>query len=178
MNLPPTYYDVMLGRELDRPMVEAARADILQMKGVGPFSSTGDFSTHFDAYMEHVHERVGFDTQQRLQAMGVYSPSEIEAAVNQFFDSPDFKRLLYCKHVDYLTLVNFELFGRKTFYLNPNLIDQLAITDLEVESEFLRLPFDSCLFVLTGTTALRALYSVGKRPDEEIDFPNAGKCFR
>ncbi len=177
MNLPPTYYDVLINREIDRSLVIAARKDIEENREGGPFLSTDAFSKHFDQYAQELHEQVGYNIQKELQSAGVSSPSQIENRVNTFFDSPDFKKMLYLKTLDYLTLVNFELFGKKTFYISTNLAEQLAITDLEIDSEFLKLPFDSCLFVLSGHTALRALYVTENRPDSVIDFKTPVSVF-
>lgn len=175
--LPVTYYDVLVSRQLDEPLVKAVRRDVSVISGKGPYVSTDDFSQNFGQYIDYVKQNLGQDIQNQLLASGITSPAEVAHYVSSFFQSREFKQLLFSKHADYLSLTNFELFGRKIFYLNSNLIDQLAITDLEIDSQFLRLPFPSCLFVVSGSTDLRVSYKIYNKKDEEIDFKTPVSVF-
>lgn len=50
--------------------------------------------------------------------------------------------------------VNFDLHGRKTFWVDEALAFMLAQTDLDIVGRALRLPFPSCAFVLTDRASL------------------------
>jgi len=64
--------------------------------------------------------------------------------------------------MEYMHLLSFELFGRKTFHVRPNLVNRLADTEMNVESATLMLPFPSCMFVYDCQTAREALYAVAE----------------
>jgi hypothetical protein len=55
--------------------------------------------------------------------------------------------LIQTLHSEYLTILNFELFGKKVFYFAPQLVEGLTETELNVEGSLLRLPFPSCAFI-------------------------------
>lgn len=158
MKLSSTYYDVLLKR--DPIMIDFVRKDIAEIKeGSGPFGSSDDYSRYFEDYLADVIERITDDMKLRLYSMGITDSIEAENYIRQFHSSSEFKKLLYAKHSDYLTLTNFELFGKKTFHVSSNLVEHLAHTNLEVDSELLRLPFDSCLFVFGAKTAVNAFHA-------------------
>lgn len=58
----------------------------------------------------------------------------------------------------YYALLNFELFGTKTFYLQDGLVQHLACTEMNVVAPLLELPFPACMFVLTSRESIDALY--------------------
>lgn len=60
---------------------------------------------------------------------------------------------------DYYNCLNFELFGRKTFYFSDALTDNLAATEIEIDSSFLRPPFDCSMFVFTAKSIINAACS-------------------
>lgn len=62
---------------------------------------------------------------------------------------------------DYLSMLNFEKAGRKVFQISSALVDRLAATAMDAPSEYLRLPFPSCLFVIRAPTAIDDLYKIG-----------------
>lgn len=78
--------------------------------------------------------------------------------------SADFEKLLYQAEIDYLTAINFQLFGSKVFAIAPNLVEHLAHTELNVPSEYIRPPFKSCLFVFDDPVSLEAFYRIHHQP--------------
>ncbi len=58
----------------------------------------------------------------------------------------------------YYALLNFELFGAKTFYLQDGLVQHLACTEMNVVASLLELPFPACMFVLTSRESIDAFY--------------------
>ena len=169
MTLPSTYFDVLVKR--DPEMVMYVRKDIKSLQGTQqvPFGSTDDYSQYFEKYISSVTKKVIEYAQNQIYPMGVSSPMEAEKLVNQFYDSEDYKSFMYCKQADYLTLTNFELFGKKSFHISSNLVEHLSQTNLEVDSELLRMPFDSCLFVYGSKTAIRAFHAFDIH-EEVIDY--------
>ncbi len=172
MELPATYYDVLLRR--DPRLFEYLRKDLADRAASEPFGSTDDFSREFENYLHETLERFTNHISDRLTSAGVVSAEEGQAALDQVMASNEVKLLMHAKHADYLAATNFELFGKKTFYVNDNLVQQLAHTSLEIEAEFLRLPFSSCLFVFTSPAVLRAFYAIDKHrqpPGTDMNMP-------
>jgi len=172
MELPATYYDVLARR--DPRLFEHVRKDIANLAASEPFGSTDDFSKQFENYLHETLERFANDVSDRLASAGIVSAAEGQAALDGVMASKEVKLLMHAKHADYLAVSNFELFGKKTFYVNDNLVQQLAHTSLETEAEFLRLPFPSCLFVFTSSVALRAFYAVDRNrrlPEVDMNMP-------
>lgn len=63
---------------------------------------------------------------------------------------------------DYHNILNFEIFDKKTFYFGGNLSEHLLATELSIDSELLRPPFDSCMFVYTSPSVVDAAFSFMK----------------
>lgn len=167
MELPATYYDVLLHR--DPALFEYVRKDIAGLNASHPFGSTDDFSKEFDNYLRYTLQQFADGMSERLNVIGL-AQEEGQAALDEAMASKDVKLLAHARHADYLAVSNFELFGRKTLYVNDNLVHQLAHTSLETEADYLRLPFPSCLFVFTSPLALRALYAIHSTGADDIDL--------
>lgn len=83
-------------------------------------------------------------------------PSKIR---NRYIDTLSF---------EYLHLIRFEKFGRKTFYFDDNLVQRLADTEMNVDVDLLRLPFPSCLFVFDGQSVRDSMHAIsGTDPRNE-----------
>lgn len=61
---------------------------------------------------------------------------------------------------DYHAYLNFELYGRKTFYFSDNITDRLVATELELDPSFLRPPFSSCQYVFTANSIIETAYDI------------------
>lgn len=156
-----TYYDRLKASE---PWMDGyIQRDLDKLRSAlleGPISSPDDYALEgFEGYRLH-KLKVMKDFLQQKAAEGGFPPmseSELNYALSQM---PGFDHIAPGIIWDYMSVLNFELFERKAFYLTNRLIDQLAHTELNAPSEFLRLPFPSCLFVLDGSTAIDALYAM------------------
>lgn len=89
-------------------------------------------------YREQFHEAVRSDTQ-------------LQQEFQTFF-------------IEYCCLINFELSGRKVFYLDGGLVDRLAVTIADAPCELLRLPFPSCFFVIDYPPFLELYELMTKSP--------------
>lgn len=83
----------------------------------------------------------------------------VELVHNQIKGSQEFALLLHGLNQDYHNLLNFELAGKKTFFFNDNLTDHLIATELSVDAELVRTPFDTSLFLFSSQSAIDAAYS-------------------
>lgn len=167
MRLPATYYDVLLRR--DPALFEHARKDLARLNPSHPFASTDDFSEEFEGYLRNTLQSFADDMSERLNAIGLTQELG-QAALDEAMGSKEVKLLAHSRSADYLAVCNFELFGRKTFYVNDNLVHQLAYTSLEIEAENLELPFPACLFLFRSPIALQALYAIHGAKASDIDF--------
>ena len=68
-------------------------------------------------------------------------------------------------------LLNFESFGRKTYYFDDDLVDNLAGTDIDGDPAFVHPPVGSCLFVYTSHRLISYLYEHLHIKDIEASFP-------
>lgn len=71
----------------------------------------------------------------------------------------------------YIFNLNFEAFGRKTFYFHHSLSELLAETELNVNCEDFTLPFNACMFVYDSQFMRDALYAMN---DNAQEVPQAG----
>lgn len=116
MPLATTYYDVLVKR--DPEMLALVRQDIKLLGNIEePYSSTDDYSKYFEEYLETASIKATDDILLMLHSMGITDKIEVENFKRQFRSSSEFRNLLYSKHADYLTLTNFEIFGKKHFIL-------------------------------------------------------------
>lgn len=161
MNLPPTYYDVLLRR--NPVLFECVEKDVAKLRETGddgPFGSTDEFSRHFPEYAEGKTKDLVETFKDNLRKDYGYSEARIEAAVAELANQEYFKKALYSFHADYLTMSNFLLYGRKAFYVADNLAERLIHTELNADCDFLRLPFKCSLFVFTSPAIGDALYAI------------------
>ena len=151
-NLPLTHFDRIrklrpeLWRYLDK---EAVRLNDIGWKGA--VHSVDDIeSPFFESYIT-----VAFNQHINDLALKTNIPSEI--IEREFKQSVHAKLLLQSLNQDYHTLLNFEFFSKKTFYFFDCISENLLGTELNIQSEMIRLPFDSCLLVFQGNAVIDAL---------------------
>jgi hypothetical protein len=172
LRLPITHYDVLKERE---PwlfeIIENNIIDIHQKGVTGPLGLNDDYETGYvEEYTNRKLEVIKSSLQQFALSKGLAPLSEKDLA-EVISRHPDFANLMPAMIADYMSCLNFELFEKKTLYLTGRLIDQLAHTELNAPSEFLKLPFPSCMFVLEGSTALNAMYAIAKTDAPEGNVP-------
>ncbi|MDI7219537.1 hypothetical protein QMN07_18810 [Leptospira santarosai] len=72
---------------------------------------------------------------------------------------------------DYLTILNFEIFNRKTFFISGQLAENLVFTDYNVTGEFLKPPFNCFLLVLNDELTKQLLCNIVKIVVKEYEDP-------
>lgn len=162
--LTPTYFDIL--RRRDPMLFDFVAREIagLPERGLtGPFESYDEYSQHIQVYANHYLDRIIQETRRNLRAQGRTGDLSDESILWWLRSSPYYEQLDLALHANYVTMTNFELFGRKTFWFSDNLVEHLAHTQLNAPSDLVRLPFDACLFVYTSPTALNAFYGIGGR---------------
>lgn len=121
-----------------------------------PIASVDDFSeSNLCACVEHF---VNLTVSNFSESSGI--PIEkIEPVAKQM---PQMALLVAGITHDYHNILNFEIFSKKTFYFGSNLSEHLLATELSIDSELLRPPFDSCMFVYTSPSVVDAAFSFMK----------------
>lgn len=112
MKLEPTYYDCLKKR--DPLLFEYVNLELRNIRenGLhGPFGLVEQFQMHFDKYLSELAKLVAEDVAKQLG----FVPQD-------FTRSEPFVQLASAKEIDYLTMTNFELYGRKTFFFAGNLL--------------------------------------------------------
>lgn len=161
-HFPRTRYDTVVSNRSG--MLKHIRADIEEMSRRG-FVGAANGST-LDDYpgLMAYHAEVVDDMRQRMNRLhqSVHGrpveESDFQAAMAS---DPATKNMLMGILADYMSVLNFEKAGKKVFHFSPNLVDRLAATAMDAPAEYLRLPFESCLFVMQSRSAIDALYQIG-----------------
>lgn len=157
--IPRTHYDFISAREPE--LFDSINTDIEHIRSSGlqgPFGSTDDWSSAFGGYLDWKIDAVR--TSLREQAEAVFGPLDDDEFEATFKQMPELPNLIYGAGYDYLSCLNFELFNKKTFYITNNLVSNLVVTELDAPSEYVRLPFPSCMFVIDSDIAVNALYKI------------------
>jgi hypothetical protein len=167
-NLKYNYYDVLRKNRPDLFTFIEKDIQLIRLKNQnGPFGSTDEYSSFFQEYFDSITLPIFNDQQQLLRAQGYDYP--IDFLKQKMLNNPLYQQLDFSCHADYLTMTNFELFGKKTFYFSDNLIEQLSLTSLDISSEFVEPPFPCCLFVITSPIAIEAFNKIDRNNEKRID---------
>jgi hypothetical protein len=157
IEIPRSHYDDLMDRE--EGLSEFLAQDIQHIKATnlkGPFGSTDDFSSLHDSYFDQKLDRMKTELRQKVDAV---SGGMDDIEFNRLFnESPYIRDAMVSLTSDYLSALNFELFNKKVFYLTEGLIGQLAHTEMDAPSEYVRLPFSSCIFILDNKDAIQEMY--------------------
>lgn len=113
MDLPATYYDVVVRR--DPALFEYVRKDLANLRATGPFGSTDEFSEEFASYLHATLERFAGDVSERLALAGITTPEKGQAALDEMMASKEVKLLMHMKHADYTTLPSCTSVGTTPF---------------------------------------------------------------
>ena len=155
--LPLTHYDRLL--KTHPQMWEFIQKDInylLENSVILPIASVDDFSD------KNLFTYVEFFVHTTIQTIATSSDLPLEEISSLAKQMPQMALLVQGVTLDYHSILNFELFGRKTFFFHNNLSDHLLETELSVDSELLKLPFDSCLFVYSAPKVVETAFSFMK----------------
>ena len=156
--LAPTFYDVR--KYLDADMYRAIGEDVETLKKSGITDALHDLES-FPSRVEQIW--------QRQYGRLIEAASREQGLPPMFFRreaerDPEAWNIIEWQHRElstrYYALLNFELFGTKTFYLQDGLVQHLACTEMNVVSPLLELPFPACMFVLTNRESIDALYQI------------------
>lgn len=129
-----------------------------------PIASVDDFSD------ENLFACVEFFVNASIQEIAESSGLSFEEVARTAKRMPQMTLLVKGITLNYQSILNFELFGRKTFFFHSNLSDHLLETELSVDSELLNLPFDCCLFVYSAPKVVETAFSFLKVQAEPADL--------
>jgi hypothetical protein len=152
-NLPVTDFDrlITIRTHLTKYLDKAIEILSLSNESLVPLGNVPDtllplFSEYFwdeqHMFRAQFMAKNRFNTERQFRAMA--------QSHHQF----DFMTQIFT--FEFISTLNFKLFGQKVFNLSDNLVDRLAITELNVPPSEVKLPFKSCMFVLTGETAIKS----------------------
>jgi hypothetical protein len=142
----------------------------------GPFLSTDDCSKNFLNYAQKLISSMKNDTINNIIKISNISRIEAEKQFNIFASDKNnqerFDKIGYSIHLEYITLLNFILFGKKTFIFENNLVEHLALTDISTKAKYINLPFESCMSVFNSPILLRSYYKISGISDyeEALDY--------
>lgn len=170
--LPLTHYDKI--RRLRPKFWDYLEQDLaaLRVAPLAPVGSVNDFDSQaFASCLQYHVETLINDTAARMGA-------PLEAVRDYLNQSGTLYLLMQGLNHDYHNLLNFELFGRKTFFFSEALSENLIATELNVDSELVRPPFEACLFVFTSMQVVAAAYkTMQSAPDDPADRGNPVSVF-
>lgn len=175
MSLPPTYYDVLFQKHPE--VVVNAGMDAHDLLGAGRTIPVAVVDDSFPNRLEQTETKYLEGLYAEIAKQGRCS---IEAAKHSVKYDPISQKYvraaLESMQMEYFSLINFEMFGKRIFYLRDGLVQHLACTEMNVTAPLLQLPFPSCMFVFTSREAVDALYRISSsenNPDREssnIDY--------
>ena len=154
--LAPTFYDVR--KHVDAEMYRAIGEDVETLKKNGATDALHDlesFPSRIEQIWQRQYEKLieAASREQGLPPMVIQREAERDREAWNIIEWQH--RELSTR---YYALLNFELFGTKTFYLQDGLVQHLACTEMNVVAPLLELPFPACMFVLTSRESIDALY--------------------
>lgn len=163
--LPLTHFDWI--RKLRPELWDYLERDVARLRQMGwqgSVASIHDYgSREYEPCITFLFEKF---VRETAETYGL----PVADVMTHFKRMPDAQLLLYALNHDYHSLLNFELAGRKTFSFSENLTDHLLATELDVDSELVRPPFDASLFVLPGRSAIDALYGWMRKQPDAADY--------
>lgn len=167
-SLPKTYFDY---RNEEQPlMAECIRQDlrlIHKEEMSGPFFDP-DFLKGFDRYFDFTLTNIAEKARDRFRQIAGSDELYFRRLWNEFTDT-QVERIEFFLTADYLVLLNFELFGKKSLFFTDNLVEHLVHTELDAPSSCIKLPFESCLFVITAQSVIEAIWQLRGTPAESFE---------
>jgi hypothetical protein len=168
--MKPTYYDILKKAKPKLFKFVSKEKEIFKNKKIMvPFGSVDEF-THIQQYLEEIGNEIANNFKLNLLKQG-YTNIPDTKLLEYIRNSPDFESLIFSEAANYLTVFNFENFGRKTFFFSENLVEHLALTELVADSSFVKPPFDTCLFIYNDKTSLDAFYKIHDRECPDYEAP-------
>lgn len=141
--MPKTHYE--WARSVDEPLLRSLRDDLTEIKEsglAGPVYSCKQ--------LPGLYPSLVIATLRNSFAKEIGIPRDA-VSLEEFLEAnKNVRSILYHAQVLYFSMLNFELFGKRTFYVADNLATRLSYTELKINSDFVRLPFKSCMFVYSS----------------------------
>lgn len=174
MRLPINYYDVALKH---RPnLVASAELDGEDLRRQG---RTNPVAVIDELTAPRLGDALQIQGEQLLQELAKLRHCTIDQVKYSLATSEHDKRNLnaYITTIefDYHCFLNFSLAGKKVFYFQDGLVQQLANSEMNVPASMLQLPYPTSMFVFTAPDILEAMYEVntgnGQRDAIVYDTP-------
>ena len=163
------YYDVLKNNQPE--LISFVEKDLIELRAKNHNTPVGSTDNYNNSFLDYSNSIIPTLLKDARKGLGIrsnyYSDDDLKQMLSEY---PEFQRLLSTSNVDYLTMTNFMLFGKKTFYFSDNLIEQLSMTSLDIPSEFVEPPFSCCLFVISSPIAIDAFYRIAQSDIELIDY--------
>lgn len=170
--MDPTYYDVLKDR--DTSLIKYVKRDIEALEEDGldqPVRSPDEIDKMTGNHNQYVEENLKgiAESVRKMAIKSGMNDTMADLAKQQFLRSPEAERAAESCTLEYLSVLNFEMYNKKTFYISNSLVDHLMQTKLDAPSKYVRLPFQSCLFFYTEHEVIKA-YSrvVNRKPDLNV----------
>lgn len=160
MALSPSYYDFI--RRLRPYVVEAAERDAAMLQSLSSAPSVISSADEFESSLGACFERAD---EQAISNLAEMTGAPLSAIRDDFervrpMVRAQFSSLYMGINMEYHCLLNFALSGKRVFSFSDNLGDHLANTEINLKTDLIRLPFDTCLFQFTSKAVLNALYNL------------------
>lgn len=169
MDMPATYFDAYMDKVMPDNGYLDIIADIEILKAYAnmdsgkmePVRTADSYDGRFYNALEFFEERLDVEFKKDTGlANEVINPRDMDwfkDATNEFAS-------------DYFTILNFMLFGKKTFYISDNLSEHMAYTEVRASSDMLQMPFSSFQMVFSSKHAIDAFYKLAG--DEAPEVPD------
>lgn len=155
-----TYYDII--KRVRKPMLEYVKKDLEYLKENNVSSPSGTYNPN-QKVLPNFYEYIE-DSKDKVMQSFILNAGISEESAKKYLQRDKFKKQLeeatQVWMYEYFSYLNFELCGKKTFYFNHNLIENLFYTDLNAPSTYLKLPFSSCLFMYDSPIAIESFYKI------------------
>lgn len=168
--LAPTHLDFV--RRMHPYVLKAAQDDAQKLRLLGHSSPVYN-SDFFDNSIPQVLAEANKPIHERIAKATGMSTAQVAADWEHLLKTVDTTtksflfRLYQSINSEYHSLLNFYLFGQKVFHITDGLAEHLLHTELRLPSQYLNLPFPSCIFVFTSRHAIDALYKTRQAEDAD-----------
>ena len=160
MSLQPTYYDFICKQ---RPfLAEFAEQDAQDLLALShpplTIQSVDDYDSRFTMCLKQIDKGIlNSIAKQTGMSIDQIEP-QLERALPQV--RAKFASLYNTVNLEYHSLVNFALSGKKTFHFCDNLADHLVNTEINLKTASIQLPFSTCLFTFTARSVIDAMHNI------------------
>jgi hypothetical protein len=156
MYFPHTHYEIEMK---SRPgMFEAIGKDVASLRASGHTDPLYSVLAAPNSAKYLFHAKLSEDLERSALISGRF----YEDVYRELRESPERSAKTksdYLKFANtYCAALNFELCGKKVFYIQDGLAQQLSATELNIVAPLFQLPFPSCMFVYTSTDVIDLMY--------------------